>query len=386
MKRTGFIVFASFIILFGCTRENRFTVDGSIDGANQEKIYFKELMLNNSRILDSTRTDKQGNFFFSGEITYPGFYQIAQRDKMATLLIHPGEQIQFHTRKQNFYNYSISGSPGSRHVKVLEQRLRKNTARLDSLEMLYQQLKKEQVAAAKLNEINAAYMRILDRQRDSSIAFIIDHLGSMASIMALYQKINEDTYVLHKNTDLQYIKLVADSLKNKYPHAPYVKSLVANKENLISRYRQLEIEQQMNKLGETKDFPGIRLPDMEGDTVDLEDQPEKMILVSFWASWSEASIQRNLKLRKIYNRYQQKGFEVFQVSLDTARSKWQQAVTFDQLPWINVSSLQGMNTYAARVYNVREIPTDYLIHRQRGIIAKNPTIKRLRRELSIALD
>ncbi len=386
MKRTGFIVFVSFVVLFGCTNENRFTVEGKIDGAEQEAIYFKELMLDGSKISDSTLTDKQGNFFFSGEITYPGFYQIAQSDKMATLLIHPGEQIQFHSQKQNFYDYSITGSPGSRHVKVLEQRLRKNSAKLDSLERAYQQLKNESVEPEKLNKINEAYMRILDRQRDSSIAFIVEHLGSMASIMALYQKINEDTYVLYKNTDLQYIKLVADSLKNKYPDAPYVRSLVANKENLINRYRQLEMEQQINKLGEAKDFPGIRLPDMEGDTMDLDTQPEKMILVSFWASWNEAGIQRNLKLRNVYNRYHEKGFEIFQVSLDTARNKWQQSVRFDQLPWINVSSLEGMNTYAARVYNVRELPTDYLIHRQRGIIAKNPTIKRLRRELSIALD
>ena len=40
----------------------------------------------------------------------------------------------------------------------------------------------------------------------------------MASIKALYQKINPDTYVLYEPRDLQYLKIVTDSLSRYYPN------------------------------------------------------------------------------------------------------------------------------------------------------------------------
>ena len=118
----------------------------------------------------------------------------------------------------------------------------------------------------------------------------------------------------------------------------------------------------------------------------LKELDDKMILVSFWASWSKPSIQRNIQLMSLYNRYHKKGFEIYQVSLDQSREDWRKGVSFDQLPWINVSDLQGLNSRAAQVYNIQDIPTDYLIHQERGILAKNPDKQTLKRQLSIALD
>lgn len=166
----------------------------------------------------------------------------------------------------------------------------------------------------------------------------------------------------------------------------HVKSLLANKEDLMEKFKNLEIQQTINQFGSASNFPDIKLPNLQGDSVSLQNLDEKMILLSFWASWSQPSIQRNLELMEIYRRYNDRGFEIYQVSLDQERGDWEKAVNFDQLPWINVSGLNGMNTYAARIYNVRELPTDYLIHQERGIIAKNPGLQELRRRLSIALD
>jgi peroxiredoxin/flavodoxin len=374
------------LILAGCTNENKFSVEGRIEGAEQEKVYFKRLDVGQTQMLDSTRTDQDGEFEFSGETQYPKFYNIAMNGKFATLLIKPGEEVKFDTHKDNFYEYTIKGSPGSRYVKRLESNLRKTKSQLDSLKNLYQQVQKKENSDQRIAEINEQYRRILNRQRDSSIAFIVNHLGSLASIMALYQKVDEETFVLYKNTDLQYIKLVSDSLKDKYPQSRHVKSLLANKEDLMKKYRNLKLQQTLSKYGEESNYPNIELPNLRGDTISLRDLDEKIILVSFWASWSNPSIQRNLELKPLYNRYHNKGFEIYQVSLDQEREEWQKAVNFDQLPWINVSSLNGLKTYAARIYNVQDLPTDFLIHQDRGVIAKNPDKEELRRRLSIALD
>lgn len=380
------IIFILAVLTFACTNENKFTVEGNIEEAEQQKLYFKQKEVSGTEVLDSARLGGDGEFEFSGTTEYPKFYNINLDGKFVTLLIKPGEEVTFHTNANDFYDYSIEGSPGSKKVKKLENRLRKTRSRLDSLDEIYGRIKEKEGTEQRIAELDKEYKRILNRQRDSSISFIINNMGSLASIMALYQKVNEDTYVLYKNTDLQYIKLVADSLKSKYPRSMHVKSLLANKEDLMEKYQNLEIQQTIDQYGTASNHPNIKLPNLEGDTISLQDLDSKMILLSFWASWNDPSIQRNLELKDLYRRYNNKGFEIYQVSLDEDRSEWRKAINFDQLPWINVSSLNGTESYAARIFNVQELPTDFLIHQERGIIAKNPDKEELRRQLSIALD
>lgn len=384
MKKIVIAVFA--VLLFGCSSENQYTIEGSIDGASKDQwVYLKKKGVNNNTLLDSTRLEKKGEFEFKGEIEYPRFFNLTLQDRFATLLIKPGEDVRFHTRAGSFHNYTVSGSPGSQHVKTLDQRLRKTKSKLDSLTRLFGQ-KQGQASAEEIERINEQYREILNRQRDSSVAFIINHLKSLASIMALYQKVNEDLYVLYKNSDLQYIGLVADSLKDEYPRSQHVKALVANKEDLMKKYRSLELQNTLSQMSEVSQYPEVNLPNLQGDTVSLQGLDDKMILLSFWASWSKTSIQRSLELKSLYERYHDQGFEIYQVSLDQSHQDWQRAVRFDQIPWTNVSSLNGFESYAAQVYNVQDLPTDFLIHKERGIIAKNPSKQKLRRQLSIALD
>ncbi|MBS3806680.1 MAG: DUF4369 domain-containing protein [Bacteroidales bacterium] len=384
MKKIVIAVFA--VLLFGCSSENQYTIEGSIDGASSDQwVYLKNKGVNSSTVLDSARLGKKGEFGFKGEIEYPRFFDLTMEDRFATLLIKPGEDVRFHTRAGSFHDYTVQGSPGSQHVKTLDQRLRKTKSKLDSLTRLFRQ-KEGQASAEEIERINEQYREILNRQRDSSVAFIINHLRSLASIMALYQKVNDDRYVLYKNSDLQYIRLVADSLKDEYPRSEHVKALVANKEDLMKKYRNLELQNTLSQMGKVSRYPEVNLPNLQGDSVSLQGLDDKMILLSFWASWNKPSIQRSLELKSLYNRYHDQGFEIYQVSLDQSREDWQRAVRFDQLPWINVSSLNGYESYAARVYNVQDLPSDFLIHQERGIIAKDPSKQELRRQLSIALD
>ncbi len=384
MKKLVTAIFA--VLLFGCAPDNQYTVEGTIEGADEDQlVYWKKKGVEGNTLLDSASADENGHFEFKGRIDYPQFFNLTYQDRFATLLIKPGEDVRLETRAGDFHDYTVKGSPGSQDVRRLQQRLRRTKSKMDSLTSRYEQ-KGEQLSNEERERLNEQYRQILNRQRDSSVAFIINNLRSLASIMALYQKVNDDLFVLYKNSDLQYIKLVADSLQEKYPQSQHVKALVANKEDLMKKYKNLELQNTLSSVGKVSNYPNIELPNLQGDTVTLQEQDEKMILLSFWASWSKPSIQRSLELKSLYRRYHRKGFEIYQVSLDQSAEEWRKAVRFDQLPWINVSSLNGLESYAARVYNVQDVPTDFLIHQQRGIIEKNPDKQELRRQLSIALD
>ncbi len=56
------------------------------------------------------------------------------------------------------------------------------------------------------------------------------------------------------------------------------------------------------------------------------------------------------------------GFEVFSVSLDQNKIKWEQAIKQDGLVWKNhVSDLQGWANAAGRTYQVNSIPATFLL-------------------------
>ncbi|QJX47473.1 AhpC/TSA family protein [Hymenobacter taeanensis] len=123
---------------------------------------------------------------------------------------------------------------------------------------------------------------------------------------------------------------------------------------------------------------GAQAPDFtqktpDGKTVSLRDYRGKYVLVDFWASWCGPCRQENPSVAKAYNEYKGRNFEVLGVSLDNEkdRAKWVKAIQDDQLPWTQVSDLRGWENEAARMYQVRGIPQNYLIDPTGKIIAAN---------------
>ena len=108
-------------------------------------------------------------------------------------------------------------------------------------------------------------------------------------------------------------------------------------------------------------------------------------MLNFWASWSQESTKLNVELKDIYKKYHTKGFEIYQVSLDTKKESWTRAINFDQLPWINVIDLNGRTSYFAKIYNVSTLPTSFLINPEGEIVLKNPTKNQLTSTFEYAL-
>ncbi|MFO7830292.1 MAG: thioredoxin-like domain-containing protein, partial [Bacteroidales bacterium] len=72
-------------------------------------------------------------------------------------------------------------------------------------------------------------------------------------------------------------------------------------------------------------------------------------------------------------------------SLDTKKENWVKAISFDELPWINVIDLDGRMSYYAKLYNVKKIPTSYLINPEGEIISTNPSKRELESTFEYAL-
>ena len=387
MKRLLYII-CGLLILTSCNRSTKFEITGTIKNGKDKNVKLSELLITGTKEIETVTLDKKGTFKFKSSSDVPRFYHLSvSNSNFLTLLLESDETVQITAEASDMGKAKIIGSEGSQLVQKLNNQLIETKEKLDSINNIVESLKESADFDQQIIEINKSYAAIVDRQRDSSIAFIINNLNSLASIVALYQKYDEENYVLYKNRDLQYIKIVSEALERKYPESQHVKALLADKDNLFKRYNQLKTNIQLSKLAKENilSIPEIYLPNQSGDSISLNAVNAKYVLLNFWASWSQESIQHNLNLKEVYKKYHVNGFEIYQVSLDTKKENWIRSINFDQLPWINVIDLNGRTSYFAKIYNVRNLPTSYLINPEGEIILINPSKKQLLSTFEYAL-
>ena len=111
--------------------------------------------------------------------------------------------------------------------------------------------------------------------------------------------------------------------------------------------------------------------DQFGKTVKLSEQYGKYLLLDFWAGWCPDCRRENPNLVKTYQKYHDKGFDIFGVSLDKDKTTWLNAIKNDNLNWKHVSDLAYWDSAAAKLYGVRWIPWNFLIGPDGVIIAQN---------------
>jgi thiol-disulfide isomerase/thioredoxin len=372
MKKVPGIIF--MILLFSCSSKSRFEINGVVSDSGQKMVYLDEQEVTKTTPVDSFKIKKNGSFRFTGKINYPKFYNLhPDNNQIIPLLISPGEKIFIQTRGDSFSrDYMVEGSEGSRNIKSLNDTLSFTIRKLDSLEAFF---KDPSLSAARINEIQQEYINIIENQRKFTLRFVLGHMTSMESIYALYQKLDDETFVLYKNRDIQILKITGASLDTIYPESSHVRALVTNAASLENQVYSSGLRNLIQSA--ESGFPEIALPDPSGDTIKLSSLTGKVILLSFWASWDKNSVNMNPSLVELYKRYHSRGLEIYQVSLDYNKEAWINAIEFDELPWINVSDLSYPESIIAGVYNIQSLPANYLINRSGQIVGKNYSVQDL---------
>lgn len=117
--------------------------------------------------------------------------------------------------------------------------------------------------------------------------------------------------------------------------------------------------------------PEIEMRDKDGNIRKLSDLRGKVVLIDFWASWCGPCRAELPNVVRLYNKYHDKGFDIYSVSLDKDRNAWLQAIQNTGQVWPNhVSDLQGWTSSGGRTYGVSSIPHTVLIDRKGRIIGK----------------
>ena len=152
---------------------------------------------------------------------------------------------------------------------------------------------------------------------------------------------------------------VITALNELYPEHPLV----------AERYNKINNPQFRTSEGSIA--PELEFSDPDGKVRKLSDLRGKVVLIDFWASWCGPCRRENPHVRAMYEKYHDRGFEIFSVSLDNNKDRWKDAIAKDGLVWPNhVSDLKGWSSAAAKLYGVSSIPSTFLVDKDGRIIAK----------------
>lgn len=355
------------ILLVACGKKSNFTITGKIEGGSGKTIYLNHLLNNSQVSSDSAKMDNNGSFKLKGKVSAPTFYLLkVSETNFVTILPDSAENLTISGSYKNFSrDYDVKGSDNSSKVRDLTLRFSEVKPKLDSLRQLYQKYQGNAGYTTDLERWNSEYVRRFNDYTTYLNDFVKRNPFSMACVYALYQKWDENNFVAN---DFQSMRSAASALYAIYPKNEQVKALYNNTLNLLrqqssSKLNDLISQKAVNSLN-------ITLPDVSGIQHDLWSLHGKYVLLHFWSAKDRTSRIQNQVLVELYAKYRNRGFEIYMVSVDDDRSAWTTAISEDQLTWINVGDMKG-SINALISYNIKSVPSNYLLDREGNIIGKN---------------
>ncbi len=359
------IPFFTLLLLNSC-KNNVFKVEGIINNAQGEVIVLEHTGIAKTTVLDSVKISRDGKYSLKGpQPEYPDFYRLRIKNKSVTFTADSTETIVIHSNFDNFSTeYTVENSYSSGEIKKLRISLINLQNKVNSLRAEISPEDRAQL----LSEIETE----LENHKVMARELIMANPRSATAYFALYQQINGD-YIFSPfvTEDYPYWAAVATAYHTFMPDYKRSKNLYAY---VLEALKEKQMEKQqaaINELMETAatGYIDIALPDKDGVERKLSDLEGKVVLIDFNTYEAQEAIDYTFALRDLYSRYQNKGFEIYQVCLDRNRILWD--ISIENIPWICVRDENGPDNRFVQLYNVTKLPTSYLMDKEGTIVARD---------------
>ncbi|HPE55836.1 MAG TPA: redoxin domain-containing protein [Bacteroidales bacterium] len=374
-----FIVYIGLFVflLIGCKNEPegiQSIIAGKFPELAEKQLILEELEIRNTRPIDSVTIEKDGSFRFEFPIDDAGFYVLKTSDDNLLLLqLEKGENVNLNCKNALFNKgYEVEGSPGSKLLMDYEFFMAKQHRQIDSLAEVYYNARGKDNFLERKAALDSSYNNIVSKQRDYIYDFGKKHPASLTSLIVINRRLGQNQ-VLDEEADFKLFHSIDSALMANYP---------SNKHALDHHDRVKEIQGRIfdRRVAEDKVLPGKKAPDIvlndtTGNPVSLKSFAGHPVLIQFWAGWNAVARQDNQQLVKLYPSFQKSGVKILGVSFDDNGVIWKGAIKLDELPWPQVSDLQGMRSEIAKTYNLpEELPYYYLLDNDLTIVYKNSSI------------
>jgi thiol-disulfide isomerase/thioredoxin len=358
---------------FAACKNDTVHITGTLsDPAKGEYIFLDELKANELATVDSVIISDDGTFNFKLEIKNPAFYLLKISDEnFLTMLVEPGQKVAINARFDSLnYPAAVTGSKGTELMAEYNIQLRKTINKLTGLNSIYMQNAESPELPKVIESLDSLAQIYLADINLYTKSYIDNNITSLISLVALYQQVAPNVYVLNPSEDMNYFIKVDSTLFSLYPEYEPVVTLHTQVKEFIAGMPDNAKITPVSEGGAAA--PEITLPSPEGDTIKLSSTRGSIVLLDFWAAWCGPCRQENPNLVKAYDTYHKKGFQIFQVSLDKTKEAWIKGIKDDKLErWIHVSDIQYWNSVVVPLYKIESIPSNLLLDKDGKIIASN---------------
>ncbi len=354
-----------------CDKGLQFHVEGRITDAADSMLYLEAMTLDGIQRLDSVRMKADGHFSFSAAApSNPEFYALRIGSRRINFSIDSTETVGFTASLPAMTTeYMVEGSYNSLKIKeivVQQLSLQSQIIALERNESMY-----PGDVVDSINALVAAYKEVMKTDyiyKEPMKAYAYYAVcQSITDISNVYQLFNP----LTNREDVKCYAAVATAWDGLYPDADRTRQICNMAIRGMSNTRPVTervVELADSIISETN-IIDVSLPDINGNIQSLSSLKGKVVMLDFTVYGAERSAERTRLLRDIYDKYRDKGFEIYQVSLDDDTHFWK--FSCENLPWICVHETNGESV---RDYRVDTLPAFFLIDRSNSLVMRNTMI------------
>ena len=374
------------VLSLGSCTEKKFNINGTITQAKDSVLYLENMSLNGPKAVDSVKLDENGNFEFKQKAPdAPEFYRLRIANQMVNLAVDSTESITVKAAYPTMSaNYEVSGSEECAKIR----------------DLAYMQLALQRQVTAIANSpalgveaVEDSVTKVLEVYKNNvKLNYIFKEPMKAYAYYALFQTIvlgNANILIFNPRSskdDVKVFAAVATSWDTYFPKAERGLNLHNIAIEGMKNVRIAENNARQTISADKVQVAGvidIALTDNHGRVRKLTDLKGKVVLLDFQAFAAEGSLKRIMMMRDIYNKYHDRGFEIYQVSFDPEEHFWKTKTA--ALPWVSVWDENGTRSAVLAQYNVQTLPTFFLIDRNNTLQKRDAQIKDLDAEIQALL-
>jgi len=282
------------------------------------------------------------------------------------------EQFHFSTIYRQYDSLrepALYYTPRALELHELMSQNYENKQKYDSLDAIYQQLKKEnKECTPQAIALNEKYKNLRKEEQKWKEGYM-EKYPSVATYFLLMDDLRHwvDYRVHGFPEELEMLSFKdLPRLENMYytiykpmfPKHSYTE-LIAT---MLQSLKQIEVG------GHYIDFTA---PDFEGNPVTLSEQIKgKVALIDLWASWCGPCRQEIPHLKEAFEAYNEKGVEFLSVSIDKDGNAWRKAMKEENMPWAQAQAPKAGKD-VMKQYQFSGIPYILVLDKEGKIVAKN---------------
>lgn len=370
-------------MLTSCNNK-KFHINGTVTEAKDSVLYLENMSLDGPVVVDSVKLDDKGAFSFSGKAPdAPEFYRLRIAGQIINLSVDSTETVDVKASYPSMATgYTVDGSAECATIRELALKqidLQNRVIAVQNNPNLGYDLTRDSIG-----KLVAAYKEDIKRNyiykapmRASSYFALFQTLGNM---LIFNPRENADDVKVFAAVATSWDTYHPDALRGKNLHNIAIEGM---KNVRIMRNKMAAQNIDASKVN-VSNIIDISLLDNQGNRRSLTDLKGKVVMLDFHVFGSNGSTKRIMKMRELYNKYHDRGFEIYQVAFDPDEHFWKTQTA--ALPWISVRDPQGLQSQNLAAYNVSSIPTFFLIDRNNEVKKRDSQITDIDAEINALLN